>query len=100
VSVAVSHGFGHPMDTFTPDETKTIRQSLVVTKLLFYLSVGFASMSVVEFIVKLKGPQRIWLVDYALRLVTPVWGFAGVIQCVVILALGSAEVPVRNKLPL
>ena len=51
-------------------------------------------MSVVEFIIALKGQVRIWLVDIVLRLVTPVWGLAGVLVCAVYLGLSTSKVPV------
>ena len=54
-------------------------------------------MSVVEFIVQLKARVKIWLVDVALRIVTPVWGFAGVITFAVFLGLSPIEVPVSCR---
>ena len=51
-------------------------------------------MSVVEFIVQLKAQVKIWLVDIALRIVTPVWGLAGLIMSAVFLGLSPTTVPV------
>jgi hypothetical protein len=95
--VAVHNGLGHPTESLDRSDAATIQRCLLTAKLLFYLSVGLASMSVVEFIVKLKGPKKVWLVDYALRLVTPVWGIAGVISSVVLLGLKVQHVPVRLR---
>ena len=63
--------------------------------MLFYLCAAFATMSVVEFIIALKGQVRIWLVDVVLRLVTPIWGLAGILVCAVYLGLAESKVPVR-----
>ena len=62
--------------------------------MLFYLSAALASMSVVEFIIALKSQVKIWLVDVVLRLVTPVWGLAGIIVTAVFLGLSTAAMPV------
>jgi hypothetical protein len=52
-------------------------------------------MSVVEFIVALKGVMELWVVDYALRIIVPLWGLAGVILSAVYLGISSTEVSVR-----
>jgi hypothetical protein len=51
-------------------------------------------MSVVEFIIALKSQVKIWLVDIVLRLVTPIWGLAGIVVNAVFLGLAPVAVPV------
>jgi hypothetical protein len=51
-------------------------------------------MAVVEFLIALKGPVKIWLLDNVLRFVTPVWGLAGIVVYAVFLGLTTAYVPV------
>ena len=51
-------------------------------------------MAVVEFIIALKGPMKIWVLDNVLRYVSPVWGLAGIIVYAVFLGLTSTHVPV------
>ena len=51
-------------------------------------------MSVVEFIIALKAQVKIWLVDIVLRLVTPIWGLAGIVVCAVFLGLAPSSMPV------
>lgn len=55
-------------------------------------------MSVVEFIIALKGQVKIWLVDIVLRLVTPVWGLAGIVVTAVLLGLAPSAMPVSIQL--
>lgn len=74
-------------------------QSVLVAKLLFYVSAACASMSVVEFIIALKGQVKVWIVDVGLRIVTPIWGLASVVTCAVFLGLSTAEEPVRLFTP-
>ena len=62
--------------------------------MLFYISAAFASMSVVEFIIALKSHVKIWLVDIVLRLVTPIWGLAGIVVIAVYLGLAPVAMPV------
>ena len=54
-------------------------------------------MSVVEFIIQLKGQVKIWLVDYVLRLATPIWGVTGLIVKTVFLGLTTSTVPVSLR---
>jgi hypothetical protein len=51
-------------------------------------------MSVVEFIIALKSQVKIWLVDIVLRLVTPIWGLAGIVVNAVFLGLAPVAMPV------
>lgn len=66
---------------------------MLVSQLFFYVCASFASIAVVEFLIQIKGAVRIVLLD-ALRIVTPVWGLAGVIVVAVDLALRPTAVEV------
>ena len=69
-------------------------QALFIADIFFYLCGCFATIGVIEFIIKVKDSIRIVLLD-VLRIVTVLWGLAGVVTSVVLLVISRSVLRVH-----
>ena len=69
----------------TSADANILGQAILTSELFYYISICLANLSVVEFIVALKGIMALWIVDYALRIIIPIWGLAGIVVTAVYL---------------
>ncbi|KAK5677634.1 hypothetical protein LTR17_027694, partial [Elasticomyces elasticus] len=88
--VAVRNGLGEEAENPSSAQTSTLRKSVLVAHLFYYLCASFAIASVAKFLFQITATKPVLPLD-VLRVLSPLWGLAGVVMIVVYLGTGSGN---------